>query len=114
MARSKRKTPESIPADQWKLPVTVDSDENLVTLREAAEGERSFLSLSALTLDQRARVTEERLKKLKTFDIASIGAGVMNKNMALQEVRNKSPIGRNLIEIEQRMISHLLSLVSKQ
>ena len=46
------------------------------------------------------------------IQVAMLGAGLVDKKRAIEEVRAGSKVGRNLMEIEQRVIQSLLENVN--
>jgi hypothetical protein len=103
-------TPSSappIPDRQWDLPASYCADGNqLATLREVVDPDVPTMSLSELTPEQRAELVAKRIEAQPNFQIAMIGAGLLDKQRAIAEVKSYSKIGRALVEIEQKMISH--------
>ena len=97
-----------IPQEQWSLPVSVGPDGHLVTLKQMASERTAALSFGQLSPNQQSELVAARIEKQPKFELAMIGAGVVSKERAVQEVRARSPVGRTLIEIEQLMISHMI------
>ena len=102
-----------INTEQWDMPVSFDEQGKPVSLREYAKGGHNALSFSALSENQRAELAAKRIEMQPAFDMATIGAGVVSKERALDEVRTKSKLGRTLIEIETRVIMHLIDEAAK-
>ncbi len=101
-----------IPEEQWSLPVAYSSDgEKLVSLRQAVEQNTPHLSLPKLSDEQRRNLVAARIAAQPKFKIAMLGAGLVDKKRAIEEVRAGSKVGRNLMEIEQRVIQSLLENV---
>lgn len=96
--------------EQLDLPVSFDTNGSPVTLRDLVVGGPS-LSQSALTFDQRVKIAAERIKRQPYAEIATIGAGVINRERAIAEIEAKSPIGRVLIEAENHLIDKLMKEV---
>ena len=109
---SKRKTIQNrlpeVPTEQWELPVGITEDGHWITLKEASAEQAAALSFGHLSLDQQAELVAKRIEFQPEFELAMIGPGIVNKESAIQEVRSRSPIGRTLIEIEQRMIRRMV------
>ena len=78
------------------------------TLREVVDPNVPTKHLSELTLEQRAELVAERLALQPTIELAMIGAGMIDKQRAITEVKGKTKVGRLLIEIEHQMIRNLL------
>jgi hypothetical protein len=96
-----------IPDRQWDLPASYCADGNqLATLREVVDPDVPTMSLSELTPEQRAELVAKRIEAQPNFQIAMIGAGLLDKQRAIAEVKSYSKIGRALVEIEQKMINH--------
>lgn len=108
-AGAKSTGPAAIAQSQWKLPASYSADGTLATLREVADPEVPTLSLSDLSPGQRADVVVKRIEAQPKFQIAMVGAGVIDKERAIAEVKSGSKVGRALVEIEQRVINNLLS-----
>ena len=70
--------------------------------------------LSELTLEQRAELVAERLALQPSLELAMVGAGMIDKQRAITEVKGKTKIGKVLIEIEDQMIRNLLAQAQKK
>ena len=66
------------------------------------------MQLSDLTLQQRSHLVVKRLELQAKIELAMIGAGMIDKTRAITEVKNKTRVGRLLIEIEHQMIRNLI------
>lgn len=109
---AKPSTRITIPDDQLDLPVSFDSSGNLVTLREAMQKDHPpMLSPGSLCPEKKAELTVKRIEAQPQFQIAMIGAGLVDKERAIREVRAGTAVGHQLVEIEQRMINTLLKEV---
>jgi hypothetical protein len=71
------------------------------------------MQLSDLTLQQRAELVVKRLELQSKIELAMIGAGMIDKARAITEVKNKTKVGRLLIEIEHQMIRNLIEQSQK-
>jgi len=96
------------------MPVSFDTEGKPISLRDYVQNGGKTLSFSLLSDDQRAEVAAKRIEMLPTYEIATIGVGVVSKERAVDEVRSKSKLGRTLIEIETRVITHLIDEASKR
>ena len=97
-----------IPAEQWDFPAGYTADgKRLANLREVVDPEVATMSLAQLSPEQRAELVAERIARQPKFRLAMIGAGVVDKDRAISEVKAQTEIGRALMEIEQNVI-HLL------
>ena len=103
-----------IKSEQWEMPVSFDMSGKPVSLRDYVKGGEKALSFSSLSADQRADLAARRIEMRPSYEIASIGAGIVDKEHALGEVRAMSKLGRTLIEIETRVITHLIDEASKR
>jgi hypothetical protein len=120
VARSAKKrasaTPSAappVPDRQWDLPASYCADGNqLATLREVVDPNVPTMSLSELTPEQRTELVAKRIEAQPNFQIAMIGAGLLDKQRAIAEVKSYSKIGRALVEIEQKMIHHIVNKAS--
>ena len=70
--------------------------------------------LSELTLEQRAELVAERLALQPSLELAMVGAGMIDKQRAITEVKGKTKVGKLLIEIEHQMIRNLLEQAQKK
>jgi hypothetical protein len=113
MAKKASKKAPPVPKEQWELPVSIAADGHLVTLREAVKEKAAALSFGQLSLDQRAELVAKRIESQPEFEVAMVGPGLVDKERAIQEVRSQSPVGRTLMEIEQRMISRMMKRASE-
>jgi hypothetical protein len=113
-AKSSAEARSVIKKEQWEMPVTFDEAGNLVSLREyVREGHRA-LSFSALSADQRAELAAKRIEMQPDYELGTIGAGLVNKQRAIDEVRSHTKLGRRLEQIESRVIMHLIDEAEKQ
>jgi hypothetical protein len=114
MAKKKSAAKKSaIKADQWKLPVGLAESGEMVSLEEMVAGKRPARSLSALSENQRAELTAERIRLQPNFELGMIGAGIVSKEQAINEVRAKTAVGRTLMEIEERAIQYIIEQAQK-
>ena len=108
----------AIPEEQWDLPVSIAPDGRWITLREFTEERMAALSFSnlseQLSADHQAELVGERLTHSPDFEVAVIGLGIVNQERALQEVREQTPAGRTLINIELRTIARLIERASER
>jgi hypothetical protein len=72
------------------------------------------MQLSDLTLEQRAELVAKRLELQPKIELAMIGAGMVDKARAITEVKNRTKVGRLLIEIEHQMIRNLIEQAQKR
>ncbi len=107
-AKSPGEARSVIKQEQWDMPVSFDTEGKLISLRDYAEGGHHALSFSSLSDDQRAELAAHRIELQPSYEFATIGAGVVDKARALNEVRTKSKLGRTLMEIETRVIMHVI------
>jgi hypothetical protein len=119
MAKTKGKllSPKAceIPEAQWDLPATYSADgSHMLPLRDLTDPNVSALSLSQLTLSQRAELVAKRIEAQAEYEVVMIGAGMIDKNRAVAEVRAQSDVGRNLIEVEQRVLSNLMDQITQE
>ena len=109
-----RKNP-SFPEKQWAMPAGFRSDDSKVaSLREVVDPGVPTKQLSDLTLEQRAELVAKRLALQPSIQLAMVGAGMIDKERALTEVKNKTKVGKLLIEIEHQMIRNLLDQAQKK
>lgn len=103
-----------IKKEQWEMPVTFDEAGNLVSLRQVIKEGHKALSFSSLSAEQRAELAAKRIEMQPDYEMATIGAGVVAKQRAADEVRSHTKLGRRLEQIESRVIIHLLGEAAKK
>jgi hypothetical protein len=114
-AKSRGKNPHHALEKQWGMPASYCSDgETLATLEEVIDPLTPTLSLSELTPEQRTNLVAQRIASQRDFQVAMVGAGMVNKERALAEVRANSKVGKVLMQIEQKMISNLIEQADKR
>ncbi len=105
-------SPKAIPKalqETLSLPVSLTVDGEMVALSDFVKHKRaSYLSLSSLTANQRARIVAERLRREPEVRLATVNAGTINKERAIAEVEAQTPLGQFLIEAEQYVIQKLI------
>jgi hypothetical protein len=102
---------------QWELPTSYCADgKGWATLREVVDPDVPTLTYSELSQEQRAELVAKRISEQPKFQIAMLGAGLIDQKRAMAEVMGQTAIGRALMEIEQRVINHQVNkaLVSEQ
>ena len=105
---------ERFPKKQWEMPAGFCADgTGQATLREVMDPEVPTIQLSELSLEQRADLVAKRLELQSEIDLAMIGAGVIDKARAITEVKNRTKVGKLLIEIEHQMIRNLIEQSQK-
>jgi len=90
------------------MPVSFDGTGKLVSLHDYVEGKRNARAFSSLSDDQRVELAAKRIEMQPNYEIGTIGAGIVTKERAIDEVRTKTKLGRRLAEIEARVITHLI------
>jgi hypothetical protein len=100
-----------VPAEQWKLPVGFkDHGQALATLAEVVNPHVSTLSLADADDDSRHKLIAERFAmKPDSYRIHLVGAGVVDKARAIEEVKAQTPTGKLLEEIEQRVVNNMIN-----
>lgn len=83
------------------------------TLREVVDPNVATIQLAELSLEQRADLVAKRLELQPQIDLAMIGAGMIDKSRAITEVKNRTKVGKLLIEIEHQMIRNLIEQSQK-
>jgi len=92
---------------QWELPTSYCADgKGWATLREVVDPEVPTMTYSELSPEQRADLVAKRISEQPKFQIAMLGAGLLDQKRAMAEVKAQTAIGRALMEIEQRVINH--------
>jgi hypothetical protein len=98
-----------IPEEQLELPAGYSADgSRMVSLREVLSPDVPTADFPQLAPEQKAALTAERIRRQPKFKLGMVGAGIIDKERAIQEVKAQSDVGRTLIEIEQRTINHLI------
>jgi len=113
-AKSSGEPRSVIKKEQWDMPVSFDAEGKPISLRDYVEGGHHALSFSALSDDQRAELAAKRIEMQPDYEMATIGAGVVSKERAVDEVRTKTKLGRRLAQIETRVIMHLIDEATKR
>lgn len=100
---------------QWKLPAGYTADgKKMATLRDVVDPDTPTMNLSQLTDKQRLDLVAKRIEMQSDFQIAMVGAGLIDQKRAIQEVKAGTRIGRNLAEIEQRLLNHVIEAAQKK
>jgi hypothetical protein len=108
-ASKKKKAEKSgaIQDRQWELPASYCAGgKGWATLREVVDPEVPTMTFSELSAEQRADLVAKRIAQQPKFQIAMLGAGLLDQKRAMAEVKAQTSIGRALMEIEQRVINH--------
>ena len=113
MTKSSGQPRSVIKEEQWDMPVSFDAQGQPVSLRDYAAGGHNSLAFSALNDDQRAELAAKRIEMQPDYEMATIGAGIVSKERAGDEVRTKTKLGRRLAQIETRVIMHLIDEATK-
>ncbi|MGH9844836.1 MAG: hypothetical protein ACREEM_39470 [Blastocatellia bacterium] len=104
-----------IPEKQWELPVTFSADgKRMLLLNEVAEAGEKCLPPSALNEEQESALVVRRIELQQTFEIAMIGAGLIDKERAINEVKARSKVGETLIQIERNVLNNLWDRIAHQ
>src|SRR5258708_18042891 len=98
-SRAKKAQAVKIPDEQWTRPVSFSADGTPVSLQDFLQPKAPALSLSELSADQRAELTAKRIELQPKFELAMVGAGIVDKERAIREVKEQTGVGRALIEI---------------
>jgi hypothetical protein len=92
---------------QWELPASYCAGgKGWATLREVVDPDVPTMTFSELSPKQRAELVAKRIAQQPKFQIAMLGAGLLDQKRAMAEVKAQTAIGRALMEIEQRVINH--------
>src|SRR5688572_14434846 len=111
---SAAKAKTMVSAEQWKLPVGISETGELISLKEAVRQEKAALSFGQLSPADQAKLVVARIEKQPKFELAMVGAGVVDKERAVKEVNAQTPVGRTLIEIEQRTIARVMKKAQEE
>ena len=112
----KRVSSKSVfPEKQLEMPAGFHADgSTLATLKDVLDPDKATMQLSDLPLHKRAELVAERLSRQPEFELAMVGAGMIDKARAITEVKNQTKVGRLLIEIEHQMIRNLMEQAQKK
>lgn len=103
-----------MPEKQWAMPAGFCADGSAqASLRDVVDPNVATIQLAELSLEQRADLVAQRLELQPQVDLAMIGAGVIDKSRAITEVKNRTKVGKLLIEIEHQMIRNLIEKSQK-
>ncbi len=109
-AKKKAEKPGAIQERQWQLPASYCAGgKGWATLRDVVDPAVPTMAFSELTPKQRAELVAKRISEQPKFQIAMLGAGLIDQKRAMAEVKGQTAIGRALMEIEQRVINHQLN-----
>lgn len=104
-----------LPEKQWEMPAGFCADGiGHATLRDVVDPDVPTLQLSDLSLEQRAELVTKRMELQSHINLAMIGAGMIDKARAITEVKNRTKVGKLLIEIEHQMIRNLLEQAQRK
>lgn len=94
---------------QWLLPVgfPVNGD-GFAMLTDVLKSDTATKPLDALTDDELAHLTAERIRGQRHFEISIVGKGIVDKERAISEVGARTKIGLSLIEIEKGTIRRVI------
>lgn len=105
--KKKAEKPGDIQQRQWELPASFCAGgKSWATLREVVDPDVPTMTYSELSPKQRAELVAKRISEQPKFQIAMLGAGLLDQKRAMAEVMGQTAIGRALMEIEQRVINH--------
>jgi len=99
---------------QLKLPIGLRSDGTMVSLEEVLESQTEARLWPELEESQRAEITAKRIELQPKFNLGLIGRGVLSKEEAISEVKEKTRIGRRLIDIENRLVTKLIAEIEEK
>ncbi|SRR6266404_8358568 len=107
VSRKKAEKAGAIQDRQWKLPASYCAGgKGWATLRDVVDPDVPTMTFSELSAKQRAELVAKRIAQQPKFQIAMLGAGLIDQKRAMAEVKAQTSIGRALMEIEQRVINH--------
>lgn len=99
---------------QLKLPVGLRSDGSMVSLEEILSSATEAQLWPELQLPQQAEITARRIELQPKFNLGLIGTGIVGKEQAIEEVKKRSRIGLRLVEIEDRLLTQLITDIEQQ
>lgn len=87
----------TLPQKQWAMPAGFHSDDSSVaSLRDVVDPNVPTKELSELTLEQRAELTAQRLALQPNVELAMMLGGLIDKSLAINEVKNRTKVGKLL------------------
>lgn len=102
--------------DQLNLVAGFDIDgKKRITLKELLE--RKITELPKLTIEKQEELTIERIKTQEEFKISIIDQTIkkdFDKEQAIEEIKNKTDFGKQLIKIEMRAVQFAFQQAKKQ
>jgi hypothetical protein len=114
-SRKRVSSKSAFPEKQLEMPAGFHADgSTLATLKDVLDPDKATMQLSDLSLHKRAELVAERLSRQPGFELAMVGAGMVDKARAITEVKNRTKVGRLLIEIEHQMIKNLMEQAQKK
>jgi hypothetical protein len=114
-SRKRVSSKSMFPEKQLGMPAGFHADgSTLATLQDVLDPDKATMQLSDLPLHKRAELVAERLGRQPGFELAMVGAGMIDKARAITEVKNRTKVGRLLIEIEHQMIRNLMEQAQKK
>lgn len=99
---------------QLRLPVGLRADGSMVSLGEILNSDTEAQLWPELEAAQRADITAKRIELQPKFNLGLIGTGVINKEKAIEEIRSRSRIGMRLIDIENRLLTKLMTEIEEK
>lgn len=103
-----------IPDEQWDMPAGYSADGTRpVSLREVLSSDIPTMDLAQLSPDQLAELVAERIKRQPKFEVSMVGAGKVDKERAINEVKGRTDVGKVLVEVEQRLIRNLIQSANR-
>lgn len=113
-SKASRRRTNTLLEKQREMPAGFHSEgSKAATLREVLDPDVPTMQLTDLTLEQRAKLVAKRLELQPSIELAMIGAGMIDKRRAINEVKKKTQVGKLLIEIEHQMIANLIEQAKK-
>ena len=115
IAKKGRKKAAGLLEKQWQIPAGFHADGSAAaTLQEVLDPAVPTLHSTDLTLQQQAELVAKRLASQPKIELAMVGAGMIDKDRAIAEVKRKTKVGKLLIEIEHQMIRNLIEQAQKR
>ena len=96
--------------DHWGSPVALRPNGQWISLQEVIEEDPARFSFIQLSPEQKSELVMERINRRPHLDVGTINLGMISRQRAINEVRERTPLGRTLIDIEGRMIARLIEL----
>jgi len=103
------------PDRKWKVPAGYSADgRKKIGLQDLLDCDDPAASFSRLSYRQLAELTCARIQGQRSFKIGVVGIGILGKARACDEVRRRTRVGRELVELERMTIMDSINRASRR